>query len=198
MGISIGDLVGGQDERINRMLEAIQFNMHVAIPCVVQKFDKVTRTVECQPTVRERMVDENNKISYIQYPVLVNVPVCFPQTTNSGITFPIKRGDECIVIFQDVSIDNWWLKGNVQNPVEQRRHDLSDGIAIFGVNNQAKEQIEYNDNALTLSYKNTTIKITDGNVFINGRSMNEVFDIIDAYPSHIHTDSTGHDTSAPK
>ena len=29
-----------------------------------------------------------------------------------------------------MSIDNFWEKGSLQNPVEVRRHDLSDGIAI--------------------------------------------------------------------
>lgn len=54
------------------------------------------------------------------------------------MTFPIKKDDECLVIFSDLSIDNWWESGNVQNPVEQRRHDLSDGMAIFGLKNQKK------------------------------------------------------------
>ncbi len=198
MGISVSDLVGGQDERIERMLQALQFNTHVAIPCVVQSFNATQRTVECQPTIRERVINEDNVITYVNYPVLVNVPVCFPQSTNAGITFPISRGDECIVLFQDGSIDNWWLKGNVQNPVEQRRHDLSDGIAIFGVNNQSKQQIPYNANALTLSYKNNVVKITENDVIINGRSMNSAFALLDSLRTHTHIDSLGGSTSGPQ
>ena len=78
----------------------------------------------------------------MEYPLLVNVPVAFPQAGAYSITFPVSKGDECIVLFSDLSIDNWWKYGNVQNPVEQRRHDLSDGMAIMGVKNQAKLQAE--------------------------------------------------------
>ncbi len=194
MAISISDIIGSEDERINRLLQAERFNTHVALPCVVQSFDHNKRTVECQPTIRERFIDENNRISYINYPVLINVPICFPQCTSGGITFPINRGDECIVLFQDGSIDNWLLKGNIQNPVEQRRHDLSDGIAIFGVNNQSKKQIPYDKSALILSYKNTTVKITEYDVLINGKSMNEVFELLEQYKVHAHylgTEKTG-------
>ena len=80
----------------------------------------------------------NGIIKYVQYPLLINIPILFQQVGGYVISFPIKKGDECLVIFSDLSIDNWWLKGNVQNPVEIRRHDLSDGIAIFGLKNQEK------------------------------------------------------------
>jgi len=33
-------------------------------------------------------------------------------------------------------MDGWWQNGGVQNQVERRRHDLSDGFAIIGFRNQ--------------------------------------------------------------
>lgn len=136
--IPISELAGTDAELLERLKRKIEFGIHVAMPCVIQSFDPVKQTVEAQPTIRERVTAENGQISYMQYPLLINVPVVFPRSSGYIIQFPINKGDECLVIFSDLAIDNWWLKGNVQNPVEQRRHDLSDGFAILGLVNQAK------------------------------------------------------------
>ena len=69
-------------------------------------------------------------IQYVQLPLLVNVPVVFPGSSDFELKLILKQNDECLVLFSDLSIDNFWEKGSLQNPVEVRRHDLSDGIAI--------------------------------------------------------------------
>ena len=140
-------LFGGNEQRTDAQRRNDAFNTHVCLPCIVQEYDSSKRTVDVQPAIRERYVGEDGKIQYVNYPLLVNVPVCFPSAGGYHIHFPIKRGDECIVIFSDLSYDNFWLHGNVQNPVEQRRHDLSDGLAFFGFVNQDKiDREEYGEN----------------------------------------------------
>ena len=136
--LSIKTLFGTEDERKQSLKRSIGFETHVCLPCIVQSYDTNKRTIEAQPAIRERYIPEDGKIQYVQYPLLINVPVVFPSAGGYHIHFPIKKGDECIVVFSDLSIDNFWLHGNVQNPVEQRRHDLSDGLAIFGLQNQDK------------------------------------------------------------
>ena len=134
----ISEVYGNQWNLIEKVINNASFNIHVCLPAVVQSYDPIKQTIEAQPTVRERVIQENGEITYLKYPLLINVPVAFPQASGYSITFPVKKGDECLIVFSDVSIDNWWLKGNIQNPVEQRRHDLSDGIAILGLINQDK------------------------------------------------------------
>lgn len=151
-------LFGGAEQRNDAQRRNDAFNTHVCLPCIVQSYDREKRTVEVQPAIRERYVGEDGKIQYVNYPILVNVPVCFPSAGGYHISFPIKRGDECIVIFSDVAYDNFWLHGNVQNPVEQRRHDLSDGLAFFGFVDQdkiVKEEYKEKQNCLCL-YNETT------------------------------------------
>lgn len=149
----------------------IMFNTHVCLPAIVQNYDPEKRIVDVQPTIRERYVGENGAIQYVAYPLLINVPVVFPSAGDYIISLPISKGDECLVIFSDLAIDNWWLYGNVQNPVEQRRHDLSDGMAIFGIKSQAKlsnEQHSPNSNVLSLwnTKGNTGIKIDQDGVVL--------------------------------
>jgi hypothetical protein len=53
--------------------------------------------------------------------------------------FPVKEGDECLVIFADRCIDFWWQSGGIQEPVDGRMHDLSDAFCIVGPQSQAKK-----------------------------------------------------------
>lgn len=108
----------------------IMFRIRCAIPAIIQSYDPGTNTVEAQPAIRERLVEEDGSIRYLNLPLLINVPVAFPSSGSASITFPIGKGDECLIIFSDLAIDNFWTSGSVQNPIEVRRHDLSDGIAI--------------------------------------------------------------------
>lgn len=143
--LPISQIYGTDEQLYQRIMNNIGFGIHVSLPCIVQSYDSDTQTVEAQPSIRERVIEPNGAITFRDYPLLINVPVVFPRTSEYQIYMPIRNGDECLVVFSDLAIDNWWLHGNVQNPIEQRRHDLSDGFAIFGVINQAKLHPEDED-----------------------------------------------------
>lgn len=86
----------------------------------------------------------------IPYSQLVSVPVVIlsggggNSQGGASLTFPIKPGDQAIVLFNDRSIDNW--KGGITATVNDgivtpcntslsssRTHHLSDGLAIVGL-----------------------------------------------------------------
>ena len=125
----LSEIYGNDITEREKLQTDIMFNLHCCIPCIVQSYDAVKGTVECQPAIRERIINQNENIEYLNLPLLINVPVAFPSNNEYSVTFPLKTGDECLVFFSDLSIDNFWEKGDVQNPIEDRRHDLSDGIA---------------------------------------------------------------------
>lgn len=122
--------INGQSQIDQNQAVDIMFRIRCAIPAIVQSYDPSTNTVEAQPAIRERLVMEDGSIQYLNLPLLINVPVVFPTSMSAGVTYPINPGDECLVIFSDLAIDNFWTSGSIQNPIEVRRHDLSDGIAI--------------------------------------------------------------------
>lgn len=186
--IGIRELYG--NSALDSFGASLAFQTHVSLPCVVQRFDPYKQVVDVQPLIREKLLNPENVISYEQYPLLVNVPVVYPRAGGFSITFPISAGDECLVVFSDLAIDNWWLNGNVQNPVEQRRHDLSDGIAIFGLKNQTK----INGNEIGTKLK---ISDSDGNSIIIGDgiefngsfgsvTINTINNVVTEYPNHKH------------
>ena len=162
----------------------IMFRIRCAIPAIIQSYDPGTNTVEAQPAIRERLVEEDGSIRYLNLPLLINVPVAFPSSGSASITFPIGKGDECLIIFSDLAIDNFWTSGSVQNPIEVRRHDLSDGIAIpcslsvtrarrarYGMNIQGSP-VTIKSGQSSVEVAATTIKVTQGetSVTVDGTS----------------------------
>lgn len=138
------------EERISRietLLKSMQKNiatsLRVSLPAKVTGFDPEKQTISCIPTVRE-YININGKTSFITLPELKDVPIQMPRGGNWILTFPIQIGDECMVIFQDLCIDGWWFRGDIQNWNDLRRHDLSDAIAIFSPWSQPNKVPNYN------------------------------------------------------
>ena len=95
------------------------FSFHCAMPGIVESFDPETQTVTVQP-------------ANAHLPLLCDVPVFFPGTRSSAITWMIEPGDECLVIFADSAIDRWFDSGEPAEPLSDRSHDLSDAFAFVG------------------------------------------------------------------
>lgn len=162
----LSDLYGNDITARERMKNDIFFNLRCCIPCIIQSFNASKGTVECQPAIRERIINQNEEIEYLNLPLLTNVPVVFPSNNYYSVAFPLDKGDECLVLFSDLSIDNFWEKGNVQNPIEERRHDLSDGIAIPCNLSLIKQR--KNIDGLTLSSNGASINIKGGEIYFSG------------------------------
>jgi hypothetical protein len=78
-------------------------------------------------------------------------------------------------------MDAWWQSGGVQNQVERRRHDLSDGFALVGFRSQPAVVSGYSAETAQLRNKagdayveisGSTINIVGGNVNISAGSVN--------------------------
>lgn len=115
----------GQKERDLR--DAIMQSMQVALVGRVESFDPETQTASIQPLIRNRQNE-----SYVDLPLLQDVPVYFPGSSGQGITWPVAAGDECLVVFANSCIDAWLQNGGIQNPISVRHHDYSDGFAFVG------------------------------------------------------------------
>jgi hypothetical protein len=65
-----------------------------------------------------------------------HVPVLFPGGGGHILTFPVKPGDDCWLVFSERSIDNWYQHGGVQQPSDWRMHDINDPVCHVGVRSQ--------------------------------------------------------------
>lgn len=167
MKLRASQIVGNDNTIYKRIMNEVMFRLKCCVPGVIQSYDPTKNVVEVQPSIRERMVSSEGQVFFTQLPLLVNVPVVFPSTSTSQITFPINKNDECIVIFSDSAIDNFWLHGSVQNPVEIRRHDLSDGIAIPCMLSQPNTPTGVS-NEMTIKYLNSSIVLDGEDIKLSG------------------------------
>lgn len=121
------------------LTDDIMSNLRVALPGIIQSFDPETVTCVVQPAVKGYESDDAGKKSSLSLPLLVDIPVIFPRGGGVTLTFPVKAGDECLLVFADRCIDFWWQNGGIQEPVDGRMHDLSDAFAIVGPQSQAQK-----------------------------------------------------------
>lgn len=182
----LSDLYGNDLTEREKLRSDVMFNLRCCIPCIVQSYDPEKGTVECQPAVREKIINQNEENEYRNLPLLLNVPVVFPSNSEYAVTFPLEKGDECLVLFSDLSIDNFWQKGNVQNPIEDRRHDLSDGIAIPCNMSLTKER--RTGDGLLLSSSGASILISGSEITFSGGSRRITFTQL---YNHVHPTPSG-------
>ena len=136
--IEANTYIQDENQEQAQALTGLQSRMWTAIPGIVQSFDPVAMTCEIQPAIQGKRRDEDGSITLVNLPLLLDCPVFFPHAGGCSLTFPVKAGDECLVVFSCRAIDLWWQSGGVQPPVEVRMHDLSDGFALVGVYSQPK------------------------------------------------------------
>jgi hypothetical protein len=106
----------------------------VSGPGIVMSFDPVTQTASVQPAIKKKF--RGSEVRDAQ--PCVNVPVQFPAGGPLILTFPIKEGDEGILVFGDRAIDHWLAKGGTQEPSEIRFHDPSDAMFIPGISSEPR------------------------------------------------------------
>ncbi|QYD19253.1 translation initiation factor IF-2 [Klebsiella quasipneumoniae] len=139
MPVALNSQLGSKEQADAQLAQAIMSAMRVSMPGIIQSFDPDAVTAVVQPAIKGAEQDESGAELSVNLPLLVDVPVIFPRGGGCTLTFPVKAGDECLVIFADRCIDFWWQSGGIQEPVDERMHDLSDAFCIVGPQSQAKK-----------------------------------------------------------
>ena len=130
--ISLNDRLRSPERQQDAYAVGREAMLWTALPGIVQSFDPQTMTCEVQPAIQGKVQNEDGSVSVVNLPLLLDCPVVFPRGGGCSLTFPIRAGDECLVVFADRAIDFWWQSGGVQPPAETRMHDLSDGFVLVG------------------------------------------------------------------
>lgn len=144
-----------ENKTFAQFAEAIINNVKTTMNCIklgeIVSFDK-EKQVATVKILHRKTPDYNLALSgNAEYPLLSNVPVFVLQGGGASVTFPISAGDQCLLVFADYMIDNWWISGDVSTSDFPRQHDISDAIAIVGLNALPKVIQDYS-NFLKLSY----------------------------------------------
>lgn len=121
---------------MSQALESWFRNFSETFNCIkigrVEGVDTTNQTVDVQ--ILHKRVDVNkNKRELKDYSLLKQVPFIVLGGGNSNLTFPISKGDNCLLMFCDYEIDRWWDTGESLPANFERKHDISDAFAIVGV-----------------------------------------------------------------
>lgn len=172
--------INDPQEALLAALEGFEFNLWTALPAIIRSYNPTERTCTAEPAVQCRFRDQVGNWNWIKIPILEDVPVCFPGGGGYSLTFPVRAGDECLLVFSARCLDGWWQSGGVQIPPDLRLHDLSDAVAYVGLKSKFEaEKIEpasITGTQLTDDAQENLIDITEGVITL--RAVTKV--IIDA------------------
>lgn len=179
--IPLSELMPDRRQNQENFARERENNLRVASPGIIQSFDPEEQTVTVQLAIREKRLKNDGTEEWLDIPQLVDVPVVFPRAGGYVLTFPVKAGDECLVVFGDACMDAWWQSGGVQNQIDCRRHDLSDGYAILGPWSQPRRISNYSTSSVQLRNESgsayielsgDTVNIAGGVINIKGGRVN--------------------------
>jgi hypothetical protein len=112
-------------------------DVSLSINCVqigtIQSYNSVTNTASVKINFLRQLANGEK----ITYPVLEDCPVFILNGGGASVTFPIAAGDQCIILFNDRNIDNWYLDGSIKEPRDNRVHSIADGMVLVGISDSA-------------------------------------------------------------
>jgi len=162
---NISTLASNIEQGIRNILK----DVHTSMPGIIETFDPVKQIASIQPAIK-RIFKTNDGDKEIltptDLPILINVPIQFPRGGGFSLTFPVKKGDECLLVFCERSFDNWHKFGGVKEPGAKRFHSLSDATAFVGLSSLANKIPAYDETNVQLKKDDGSVELTllaDGN-----------------------------------
>lgn len=159
---------GDLEETFRAMLDSFRASMWTAVPAIVQSVDFAKQTATLQPAIKSQQKMPDGSVKSVDLPLLTDVPMHFPTGGGASMTFPVKAGDEALVVFSSRPSDTWQQSGGVQTQIDARTHDLSDGFAMVGFRSNSKAlanvsadsvQLRSDSGNTTVSLKEDTVKV---------------------------------------
>ncbi len=140
--------------------QALIAQMNTCLPGEVREYDFKERRASIKPLIKRKYLD--GQISTL--PIIVDVPVVFPGTDKVGFQFPIKKGDKVLIVFSQRSLDQYLSNGGDVDPLDTRKFDLSDAVAIPGLYPFNKNGFADNNEDLFIKNDGRKIKIGEDTI----------------------------------
>lgn len=162
------------DPEFSDVMALQKTDVFASLNCVkvgkITAFDGTKKTAKIQ-ILFKRQYPNGTAASY---PVLLDCPVFTLQGGGGYVQMPVAVGDHCIVLFSDRSLDEWYQNGAEAVPSFPRLHDISDGIAIVGLNPLSNSGPVTPTNKVVISYQGTSLSLASGGVTFDGTGTAEI------------------------
>lgn len=109
-------------------IEARLVDLHTHLPAEVVEYDKATQTATVRPCIKRKRADG----TVVDLPVIQMVPVWHPRVGKAQIHLPVKPGAVGQLHFSERSLEIWLEKGGCVDPLDPRKHALSDAVFYPG------------------------------------------------------------------
>lgn len=129
-------------------------DVHTCLPGIVKSYNPSTNKATIQPALNKAFFS-----GAMPMPILENVPLLFPGGSNFNMTFPVNSGDYVLLLFSERSIDLWLSVGGQVTPNDPRKFDLSDAIAIPGLQPFTGNFSNNNGTDFVISFAGSEIRI---------------------------------------
>ena len=134
---------------------------------IVQEFYPDDLTVQVQIAGKKTIGLNPDGTQAVREYAPIYAKVCY---CNPFITYPIKKGDECVLLFSDREIESWFINGDINPEGYARMHDLTDAVALFGIRS-IPNMIQILTDALHLYYGGSDIQIKDSQINVTSPSI---------------------------
>lgn len=117
--------------------EQIVYGLRTHLPGMITTYDAAKQRATVKLLVKDGHVGESSEREAISLPEVSDAIVMFVGPKNGRWTYPVAKGDLCLVSFCSSSIEVWRQVGGEVDPRDDRRHDISDAVAIVGLHHFA-------------------------------------------------------------
>ena len=142
--------------------------LNTCIPAIIDSFDATTQRVSATPAIMAKHVTMDQKVEYIPYPKITNIPLAIIKSAGLKFTYPVVAGQNCTLIFSQRSIDNFLIEGGIQRPFDTntpsltqiRCMDMTDAMCFPGVITDKETITDYATDAIEIRSTDGTTKVS--------------------------------------
>lgn len=106
--------------------------VRTGIPGQIEAYDAEQQRADVQPLILDGKLIAGDRVVE-RLPVITDVPIIFGGTSRDRPTYALERGDTVWVMMSSHSLDLWLQQGGEVDPKDDRRHNISDAVAIPGL-----------------------------------------------------------------
>jgi hypothetical protein len=149
-------------------------SVHTCLPAEIVTYDYTVQKATVQPLLRKRYRDGTVQA----LPEITNVPVIFPRSSSFSMHYPLNQGDNVMILFSERSIDQWLTSGGEITPLDSRKFDLSDAIAIPGLYPFSSPSPAEDNTSYTIEIGSAKFKMDPTGTFCMHGVADELLDLI--------------------
>lgn len=186
---------------LDLMKEQTMMDTNAHAIATINSFDPDTQTVSATINYKRTYFRKDSNGSYVPqlvaYPPLIDVPVLIVGGGTGNLTFPIAKGDQCLILFNDRDMSNWFAGSNGGPVASNRLHSMADGIALIGLHSKSNPIEDYDPDRTVLSQATAKVALDDDSLIEISNESTSLGDILTQLISTLETLTTAMSAADP-